>query len=470
MLRGLTLALLADLPDDLARATLGRWVAADPGDVEARVARLARIAAEPRSGDPDRAERIATLTALLAADPLAVSARGPGRRPGRRGRARPRPGAPRRLARRPPGRPILAAPGRWELDYDRQPARAVASFGRALAELPHDWKTHYRLARALQISGRPAEARRAAAAVARIREALDPATLGPRLRADLARLDDPGSLLDLARLCELAGLARLADAWRQEAASPPASAGRIARGARLIRPSPRQGTRRGGQRRRSSLVPDENPSDRARARDAAFPGVVDQSGILPRRRTMWAISAEATALPRPSRRNRGAVWTPTASKWPAPSKVQARATNPPSPRTPNPAPCAISSGYDPHPRKAHAGADPTNPATSSRVNGTSGTAGLVGSRARAGSKATRDRVSTRAGSTGPTRAATTSCQLAGASKVPALPCPASQPAAGSGFPAPKASIWSSPSRTSTTLSGVDGSSPQRPGRPYSRAW
>ncbi len=224
VLRGLTLALLADLPDDLARATLGRWVVADPGDVEARVARLARLAAEPRSGD--RADRIATLTALLDADPLAVSAREA------LVVALADAGEPDR------GRLILDAwpdglrdarywrlRGRWELDYDRQPARAVASFGLALAELPHDWKTHYRLARALQVSGRPAEARRAASAVARIREALDPATLGPRLRADLDRLDDPSSLLDLARLCELAGLDRLADAWRQVAASPPAGPG-----------------------------------------------------------------------------------------------------------------------------------------------------------------------------------------------------------------------------------------------------
>ena len=225
-LRGLTLALLADLPEDLARATLGRWVAADPGDVEARVARLARIAAEPRSGDPDRADRIATLTALLDADPLRVSTREA------LAVALVDAGEPDR------GRDLLEAwpaglqdarywrlRGRWELDYDRQPARAVASFGLALAELPHDWKTHYRLARALQVSGRPAEARRAASAVARIREALDPATLGPRLRADLDRLDDPSSLLDLARLCELAGLDRLADAWRQVAASPPAGPG-----------------------------------------------------------------------------------------------------------------------------------------------------------------------------------------------------------------------------------------------------
>jgi tetratricopeptide (TPR) repeat protein len=226
VLRGMTLALLADLPDDLARATLGRWIAADPGDVEARVARLARIAAEPRSGDPDRADRVATLTALLDADPLAVSAREA------LVVALADAGEPDR------GRGVLEAwpadlrdvrywrlRGRWELDYDRQPARAVASFGHALAELPHDWKTHYRLARALQVSGLPAAARRAAAAVARIREALDPATLGPRLRADLDRLDDPGSLLDLARLCELAGLSRLADAWRQEAASPLARPG-----------------------------------------------------------------------------------------------------------------------------------------------------------------------------------------------------------------------------------------------------
>ena len=56
-----------------------------------------------------------------------------------------------------------------------------------------------------------------AESVERLREALDPVTLGPRLDADLAALDDPNSRLDLASLCDRVGLKRLADAWRKDA-------------------------------------------------------------------------------------------------------------------------------------------------------------------------------------------------------------------------------------------------------------
>ena len=49
LLRELTLAALTDLPDDLARNTLRRWIDADPGDVDAPVALLRRIGAEPSS-------------------------------------------------------------------------------------------------------------------------------------------------------------------------------------------------------------------------------------------------------------------------------------------------------------------------------------------------------------------------------------------------------------------------------------
>ena len=55
VLRAMTLALLADTPEDLARSTLARWTAADPDDVDAQVALIHRIAASPRAGDPDRA-------------------------------------------------------------------------------------------------------------------------------------------------------------------------------------------------------------------------------------------------------------------------------------------------------------------------------------------------------------------------------------------------------------------------------
>jgi Flp pilus assembly protein TadD len=222
VLRDLTLALLADLPEDLVRATLARWAAADPNDLDARAAQFQRIAASPRSDDPDRNSRIATLTGWLARNPAhlgvreaLVTALADAGEPdvGRHVLD----GWPAGAARDDPRYVRLLA--RWDLDYNRQPERAVAAFERVLRERPQDWKTHYRVARAFRILGREADARRAAETVSRLREILDPSTLGPRLASDLEQDAGPRSLLDLADLCAQAGLTRLAQAWRIEAAT-----------------------------------------------------------------------------------------------------------------------------------------------------------------------------------------------------------------------------------------------------------
>ncbi len=106
-----TLAALAEPPDDEARDRLDRWIAADPDDLDARVALLARVAANVHPGDPDRASRIAELAEILGARPgPRPRPRGPGDRPGRRRRARPGARGPRRLARSVPGRPVRPAP------------------------------------------------------------------------------------------------------------------------------------------------------------------------------------------------------------------------------------------------------------------------------------------------------------------------------------------------------------------------
>jgi thioredoxin-like negative regulator of GroEL len=230
VLSALTLALLADAPAVIARQTLDRWIAADPSDLDARVARIAldrRLADQPRApGDPARAARVAELTELLRRDP------------GHSGVREALIGALADVGDAAAGRAALDAwpavardarydrlRGRWDLDFDHRPGRAVEGLRRALAELPHDWKTRYRLARALQALDRPAEARAEADSVARLREALDPDRLGPRLDTDLARLDDPRSRLDLAALCDRVGLSRLADAWRRDAAAGPSPVG-----------------------------------------------------------------------------------------------------------------------------------------------------------------------------------------------------------------------------------------------------
>ncbi|HWE35448.1 MAG TPA: hypothetical protein VG406_02670 [Isosphaeraceae bacterium] len=218
VLKVLTTALLAEEPDALVRSTLKRWAAADPDDLDAEAALLRRIAPEPHLGDPDVADRLKTLEIRLARDPSHVGVRealvqtlADAGDPDR-GRmlldSWPRSSRDARYDR---------LRGRWSLDYDADPALAVDHLRRALAEVPHDWKTRYRLARALRLLNRDADARRESDTVALLRDLLSPRLLGPRLDADLSRLDDPRSLLDLSSLCSSAGLARLAQAWRQEA-------------------------------------------------------------------------------------------------------------------------------------------------------------------------------------------------------------------------------------------------------------
>ena len=201
LLRELTMAALTDLPDDLARSTLRRWIDADPGDVDARVALLRRIGAEPRADDPARESRLSQLRDLLASNPEHIDARealvtalaDAGE-----------PDAGRKLLETWPierrdGR-FWRLQGRWDLEHNHRPDQAVTALEAALADFPQDWRIHYRLARALQIVNRPEEARREAETVGRIRELLDPLTLGPQLDLAFSGLDEPAAFQTLANL------------------------------------------------------------------------------------------------------------------------------------------------------------------------------------------------------------------------------------------------------------------------------
>ncbi len=234
ILRELTLGLLAELPDELARGTLQRWVDADPKDLDAQVALWQRITAQPRAIDPDRPSVLSALEAMLAEHPAHIGARdalvavlADAGEPDR-GRTviKEWPEA-NRDAR------YWRARGRWELEYDHQPEQAINAFRTAIAELPQDWRSWYRLARALRVLNREKESREAAESVSRIREALEPRVLESRLDAVFNNLNDDGALHELSTLCRQAGLARLANAWLAEipTAQHPAA----------VRPSPPRG-------------------------------------------------------------------------------------------------------------------------------------------------------------------------------------------------------------------------------------
>ena len=75
MLREITLGVLADLPDDLVRTTLRRWIDADEDDLDARIALLHRITIQPREADPDRLTLLSELESIVARFPKQTSAR-----------------------------------------------------------------------------------------------------------------------------------------------------------------------------------------------------------------------------------------------------------------------------------------------------------------------------------------------------------------------------------------------------------
>jgi hypothetical protein len=230
LLGELTLSLLADLPDEEVRTTLQRWTEADSTDIDAQVALLQRIAAQPRAADPDRTALLAALEALLTAHPYHIATREA------LVTALADAGEPERGRALLSGWPEAARDarywrlrGRWELEYDHQPDRATEAFRTALMELPQDWRSWYRLARALYIRGRAVESHQAAETVNRIREVLDPLILGPRLDAAFRHLHDSAALRDLATLCNQVQLTRLADAWRALAEITAQSRGAVPR-------------------------------------------------------------------------------------------------------------------------------------------------------------------------------------------------------------------------------------------------
>ena len=221
ILRGLTITLLDTIPEERAREKLKIWLQTDPQDREAEVALIKRMASDPMAGDMDRPTRIARLKSLIQKDSSFTQAYE---------------ALTIELAASgfiDEGRSILdqwpknvrdvrydRLKGRWELEYDRRPDLAIQSFERVLQHIPHDKTSWFRLSRAYKAIGRDQESQIAADHVAKLVEILDPRTLSPRLTKDFERLNDPQSKLDLAEVCEKAGLVKLAKGWREEAARP----------------------------------------------------------------------------------------------------------------------------------------------------------------------------------------------------------------------------------------------------------
>jgi tetratricopeptide (TPR) repeat protein len=228
ILRSLTLALLADVPEGQAVASLRGRIEEDPGDLDARVALLRRsIASEAVPADRPRIGRSAPSDPDALPSLLGLLDRSPGHpgardaaieallNAGRIDEARARLDAWPESFRDDPRR--LRIESRMDLDVDARPDRARRTLSRLLDATPHDWKLRSNYSRALEMLGDRDGARREALLVDRLRDQLAPDRLGPKLAEDLRRLDDPEALASLSEICASVGLAELADAWEAEA-------------------------------------------------------------------------------------------------------------------------------------------------------------------------------------------------------------------------------------------------------------
>lgn len=209
-----TLGLLTDLEQLEVRARLNKWSANEQESPLAKAYLLLRYAENPLPEDPPRDLRIeqarilasrhpdsvAVLTALIETlfnggyyqEATEVLDKWP-------------------LEDRT-GTAYHRLQGRRLQDVEGKHRDAVGEYEEALKFMPHDWKTRYRLARALAASGKIEESRKEARRMSEIRESLDPIHLGELLKAVLpkGRSPEPERLVGLLRKI---GLNPLADAW-----------------------------------------------------------------------------------------------------------------------------------------------------------------------------------------------------------------------------------------------------------------
>lgn len=102
--------------------------------------------------------------------------------------------------------------GRRSLEVENDPGAAIPHFRSVLERVPQDWRTHYRLARAMAGAGQHEEAQAQARRTVEIRELLDPTSLEKVLSTTFAK-GKPPSPTKLIELLRRIGQAELAQAW-----------------------------------------------------------------------------------------------------------------------------------------------------------------------------------------------------------------------------------------------------------------
>jgi thioredoxin-like negative regulator of GroEL len=103
--------------------------------------------------------------------------------------------------------------GRRLLEIEKAPAAALSAFRAVLERMPQDWRTRYRLSRALAGTGDVDAAKTEARRTVEIRELLEPSSLERTLKAAFPKGKDP-ILTELVPLLSRIGQNDLAKAWQ----------------------------------------------------------------------------------------------------------------------------------------------------------------------------------------------------------------------------------------------------------------
>lgn len=215
-----TLGMLTDLDPEEVRDRLSRWNKAEPGQPIAQAALQQRYLDNPMPNDPGRDERLQTCRDLLQRFPASTQARAvlaellmvSGLAVEATRTVENWPEADRQ------GIVYHRILGRYLQDIRHDQNQAIIAFQMVLQSMPHDWKTRYRLARALKAVGRHDESRFESNKMLKIREKLDPINLEPIIREAFPKGKPPviSKLTALLNDLDLDALAKSWTAWEQD--------------------------------------------------------------------------------------------------------------------------------------------------------------------------------------------------------------------------------------------------------------
>lgn len=215
VLMKVTIGLLTDLDPEEVRDRLKRWADAEQNSPMAAATLQQRYLENPLPSDPSRDERLRACRQLVSRFPDSIESHAvlaellmtsglmdeaaeilqnwPGNRDNDVNYHR--------------------LSGRYLQDVRLDHANAIISFQKVLEKLPHDWKTRYRLARALKAVGHLKESQDESVRMLETREKLEPASLEPIIRNAFPRgkAPEPASMIVLLNNLNLI---RLAESWQ----------------------------------------------------------------------------------------------------------------------------------------------------------------------------------------------------------------------------------------------------------------